>query len=65
RRCQGLRPVRRGESALVGHDRRRGEVAGRSDAEENREVVNVFPQVNVTPAGDFLVADGREAQIRV
>jgi len=39
----------------------RGEVT----LEENREVITVFPQVSVTSAGDYLVADGREAQIRV
>jgi hypothetical protein len=33
--------------------------------EENRKVINVFPQVSFAPGGDFLVADGREAQIRV
>lgn len=33
--------------------------------EESRQVINVFPQVNFAPGGAFLVADGREAQIRV
>jgi hypothetical protein len=33
--------------------------------EESREVINVFPQVSFAPGGAFLVADGREAQIRV
>lgn len=33
--------------------------------EENREVINVFPQVSLAPDGDYLVADGREAQVRV
>ena len=33
--------------------------------EENRQVINVFPQVSFAPGGAFLVADGREAQIRV
>ncbi|HEU4558487.1 MAG TPA: hypothetical protein VFS20_11590 [Longimicrobium sp.] len=33
--------------------------------EENRQVINVFPQVSFAPGGAYLVADGREAQVRV